>query len=155
MIWGSPGLFSNFPAALLYNWFGTRVGVKNAVLIAIGGYGIITLLGYFMTERAHFYLLAALIGIFQGGIQALSRSLFTRLVPPNKEAEFFGFYNMLGKFAAVIGPALMGIVTFYSGNARVGILSILILFIIGLLLLIKVDIEKAENSLDNSDFSSG
>jgi len=136
--------FIGFPAALLYNWFGTRVGVKNAVLIAIGGYGIITLLGYFMTDRAHFYLLAALIGIFQGGIQALSRSLFTRLVPPNKEAEFFGFYNMLGKFAAVIGPVLMGWITVATGNPRMGILSIVILFVLGGLLLKRVDFEEGE-----------
>ena len=136
--------FIGFPAALLYNWFGTRVGVKNAVLIAIGGYGIITLLGYFMTDRAHFYLLAALIGIFQGGIQALSRSLFTRLVPPNKEAEFFGFYNMLGKFAAVIGPVLMGWITVTTGNPRMGILSIVVLFVLGGLLLKRVDFEEGE-----------
>ena len=136
--------FIGFPAALLYNWFGTRVGIKNAVLIAIGGYGIITLLGYFMTDRAHFYLLAALIGIFQGGIQALSRSLFTRLVPPNKEAEFFGFYNMLGKFAAVIGPVLMGWITVTTGNPRMGILSIVILFVLGGLLLKRVDFEEGE-----------
>ncbi len=136
--------FIGFPAALLYNWFGTRVGVKNAVLIAIGGYGIITLLGYFMTDRSHFYLLAALIGIFQGGIQALSRSLFTRLVPPNKEAEFFGFYNMLGKFAAVIGPVLMGWITVTTGNPRMGILSIVVLFVLGGLLLKRVDFEEGE-----------
>jgi UMF1 family MFS transporter len=66
-----------------------------------------------------------LIGLFQGGIQALSRSLYTRIIPKKKSAEFFGFYNMLGKFAAVIGPALMGIITLWTGNARYGILSIL------------------------------
>ena len=105
---------------------------------------MITLLGYFMTDRLHFYLLAALIGIFQGGIQALSRSLFTRLVPKNKEAEFFGFYNMLGKFAAVIGPVLMGWITVMTGNPRMGILSIALLFILGGLLLRKVDFEEGE-----------
>ena len=136
--------FIGFPAAILYHWFGTRIGVKNAVLIAIGGYGMITLLGYFMTDRLHFYLLASLIGIFQGGIQALSRSLFTRLVPKNKEAEFFGFYNMLGKFAAVIGPVLMGWITVMTGNPRMGILSIVSLFILGGLLLRKVDFEEGE-----------
>ena len=97
-----------------------------------------------MTDRAHFYLLAALIGIFQGGIQALSRSLFTRLVPPNKEAEFFGFYNMLGQFAAVIGPVLMGWITVTTGNPRMGILSIVILFVLGGLLLKRVDFEEGE-----------
>ena len=136
--------FIGFPAALLYNWFAKNVGIKNAVLIAIGGYGIITLLGYFMTERIHFYILAALIGLFQGGIQSLSRSLFTRLVPKNKEAEFFGFYNMLGKFAAVIGPVMVGHITLLTGNPRTGILSIVVLFILGGILLMKVDFKEGE-----------
>ena len=136
--------FIGFPAALLYNWFAKKIGIKNAVLVAIAGYGIITLLGYMMTDITHFYILAAMIGIFQGGIQSLSRSLFTRLVPKGKEAEFFGFYNMLGKFAAVIGPILVGWITVMTGNPRTGILSIVVLFILGGLLLIKVDFEAGE-----------
>ena len=136
--------FIAFPAALGYNWFASKIGTKKAVLIAIGGYSVVTLLAYFMTVKLHFYILAALIGLFQGGVQALSRSLFTRLVPRGKEAEFFGFYNMLGKFAAVIGPIMMGWVTLATGNVRLGILSILILFISGALLLQKVDFEEGE-----------
>jgi UMF1 family MFS transporter len=97
-----------------------------------------------MTSELHFFGLAALIGIFQGGIQALSRSLFARLIPKGKEAEFYGFYNMLGKFAAVIGPVLMGWVTLVTENARFGIFSITILFIAGSYLLSKVDMEKGE-----------
>ena len=136
--------FIAFPAALGYNWFASKIGTKKAVLIAIGGYSVVTLLAYFMTVKLHFYILAALIGLFQGGVQALSRSLFTRLIPRGKEAEFFGFYNMLGKFAAVIGPIMMGWVTLATGNVRFGILSILILFISGALLLQKVDFEEGE-----------
>ncbi len=136
--------FIAFPAALGYNWFASKIGTKKAVLIAIGGYSVVTLLAYFMTVKLHFYILAVLIGLFQGGVQALSRSLFTRLVPRGKEAEFFGFYNMLGKFAAVIGPIMMGWVTLATGNVRLGILSILILFISGALLLQKVDFEEGE-----------
>jgi len=136
--------FIAFPAALGYNWFASKIGTKKAVLIAIGGYSVVTLLAYFMTVKLHFYILAALIGLFQGGVQALSRSLFTRLVPRGKEAEFFGFYNMLGKFAAVIGPIMMGWVTLATGNVRLGILSILILFISGALLLQKVDFDEGE-----------
>ena len=136
--------FIAFPAALLYNRFAQKIGTKNAVFVAIGGYGVITFLGYFMTNPIHFYMLAAMIGLFQGGIQALSRSLYARLIPPGKEGEFFGFYNMLGKFAAVIGPVLMGWVTLVTGNVRFGILSILILFIIGAILLSKVDFEEGK-----------
>ena len=136
--------FIGFPAALGYNWFAKKIGTKNAVLVAILGYVVITFLGYLMTDITHFYILAALIGLFQGGIQSLSRSLFTRLVPPNKEAEFFGFYNMLGKFAAVVGPILVGWITVLTGNPRAGILSIVVLFIFGGLLLSRVDFEEGE-----------
>ena len=136
--------FIAFPAALAYNRFAQKIGTKNAVFVAIGGYAGITFLAYFMNDRLHFFALAALIGLFQGGIQALSRSLYARLIPAGKEGEFFGFYNMLGKFAAVIGPVLMGSVTLVTGSVRFGILSILILFIIGAILLSKVDIEAGE-----------
>ncbi len=136
--------FIAFPSALAYNWFASKIGTKKAVLIAIGGYSLVTLLAFFMTEKNHFFILAAMIGLFQGGVQALSRSLYTRLVPRGKEAEFFGFYNMLGKFAAVIGPIMMGWITLVTGNVRIGILSILILFIGGAYLLSKVDFDEGE-----------
>jgi len=136
--------FIAFPAALVYNQFAQKIGTKNAVFVAIGGYAIITFLAYFMNDRNHFFVLAGLIGLFQGGIQALSRSLYARLIPVGKEAEFFGFYNMLGKFAAVVGPLLMGWVTLVTGSVRLGILSILILFILGASLLTKVDFEEGE-----------
>ena len=136
--------FIAFPAALIYGWLAEKIGAKAGIMIGIIGYSIITFLGYFMTKVVHFYILAILIGLFQGGIQALSRSLYTRIIPPSKSAEFFGFYNMFGKFAAIIGPALMGTVTIIYGNARVGILSILLLFILGAYFLSKVDIEEGK-----------
>ena len=141
--------FIAFPSALLYNWFSRKIGVKNAVFIAIFGYALATFLAFFMETRNHFFCLAALIGIFQGGIQALSRSLFTRLIPKNREAEFFGFYNMLGKFASVLGPFLIGWITLMTGNIRIGILSILFLFISGGFLLSKVDFKKGEEEALN------
>ncbi|NBK25861.1 MAG: MFS transporter, partial [Spirochaetia bacterium] len=87
---------------------------------------------------------AICIGLFQGGIQALSRSYYTRLIPKERSAEFFGFFNMLGKFAAIIGPALMGIVTLITGSTRMGILSLILLFVGGFLLLRKVDEQKGQ-----------
>ena len=136
--------FIAFPAALIYGWLAEKIGAKTGIMIGIIGYSIITFLGYFMTKVVHFYVLAVLIGLFQGGIQALSRSLYTRIIPPSKSAEFFGFYNMFGKFAAIIGPALMGTVTIIYGNARVSILSILSLFILGAYFLSKVDVEEGK-----------
>ena len=140
--------FVAFPATLLYCKFGDWIGTKQAIYVAIIGYSIITVLGYLMQEKWHFYALAIFIGFFQGGIQALSRSLYSRIIPKNKTAEFFGFYNMLGKFAAVIGPALMGIMTFYTSDPRQGIISILVLFLMGFILLIQVDVEKAEKKIN-------
>jgi UMF1 family MFS transporter len=136
--------FIAFPAALAYGWLAGRIGVKRALHLGIFAYGLITLLGFFMRETWHFYALAVMIGLFQGGIQALSRSYYTRLIPLNKSAEFFGFFNMLGKFAAMIGPVLVGGVTVLSGSNRVGILSILLLFVAGGLLLSRVDEEEGE-----------
>jgi UMF1 family MFS transporter len=91
-----------------------------------------------MTTAAEFYYLAVLIGLAQGGVQALSRSLYARMIPAGRSAEFFGFYNMLGKFAAIIGPVLMGWIGVLSGNPRTGILSLLVLFTAGAVLLVKV-----------------
>ena len=136
--------FIAFPCTLLFAKYSNKVGLKKAIITGIIGYGVITLLGYFMTQTWHFFMLAGMIGLFLGGIQALSRSLYTRLIPKEKAAEFFGFYNMLGKFAAVIGPFMLGTITVITGNIRLGILSILILFIVGGFLLIRVDIEEGE-----------
>ena len=136
--------FVAFPAALIYGQLASKVGIKTAIMIGIIAYSFITFLGYFITKAWHFYVLAILIGLFQGGIQALSRSLYTRIIPAEKSAEFFGFYNMLGKFAAIIGPALMGTISLVTGSARLGILSILLLFILGAFLLNKVDLDEGK-----------
>jgi len=134
--------FIAFPSALAYGWFGGKIGVKRALYVAIWAYAVITVFGFFMTTTLHFYILAGMVGLFQGGIQALSRSYYTRLIPANKSAEFFGFFNMLGKFAAVLGPFLMGSITVLTGSNRFGILSIIVLFAMGGFLLTKVDEEE-------------
>ena len=136
--------FVAFPATLIYNWFSSKIGIKNAIYTAIIGYTFITIFGVFVSKEWHFYVLAIMIACFQGGIQALSRSMYSRIIPKNQAAEFFGFYNMLGKFAAIIGPPMMGYIGLITGNPRLGILSIIILFISGGLLLTKVDLQEGE-----------
>ena len=96
-----------------------------------------------MTDVSQFYILACTIGLFQGGIQALSRSYYTRLIPKENSSEFYGFFNMLGKFAAIVGPFLVGIVTLFTGEQRYGIISLIILFLVGFILLRKVDEDEA------------
>lgn len=135
--------FIGFPAALAFGKLGERVGALNGIFIAIGAYSLITIAGYFIDRPWHFYALAVAIGLVQGGIQSLSRSFFARIIPPEKAGEYFGFYNMLGRFAAVIGPVLMGWVGLLTGNPRASILALLILFIGGAWLLSRVDEEQA------------
>ena len=140
--------FVAFPSAILYNIFGHKVGIRKALLVAVGGYSVIAVLGFFMTEEIHFYLLACCIGLFQGGIQALSRSYYSRLIPTEHSSEFYGFFNMLGKFAAIIGPLLIGVVSLITGEQRYGILSLIILFIVGGVLLAKVDEKDASAEIE-------
>ena len=142
--------FVAFPAILLYDRFSRIIGVKNALYVAIVAYGFICIFGYFVSEEWHIYLIAVSIGCFQGGIQSLSRSIYTRIIPKDKAAEFFGFFNMIGKYAAIIGPPLMGYVGLATGNPRLGIVSIIILFIAGGLLLTRVDIEEGERMVNES-----
>lgn len=135
--------FVAFPAALAYNWFGHKAGLKRAIMIAICAYALISCMGFFMTNVTQFYVLAVMIGLFQGGIQALSRSYYARFIPAGQEAQFYGFYNMLGKFAAIIGPLLVGVVTLFTSSHRAGILSLVVLFAVGAILLHRVDEEEA------------
>ena len=131
--------FVGFPAAIAFGWLGERFGSKTGIYIALAVYMMVCVYAYAMTYVWEFYLMAIAIGLVQGGIQALSRSLYSRLIPSDKSAEFFGFYNMLGKFSAVFGPVLMGWVALLSGSTRTSILSILLLLFIGAVLLYFVD----------------
>jgi len=123
--------FVGFPAAIVFGRIGERVGARNGILAGLAVYFGVTLYAYFLDSEIEFYLLAVIIGLVQGGVQALSRSLFSRLIPAERSAEFFGFFNMLGKFAAVLGPLLVGSVSVLTGDPRLGLVSLLILFIAG------------------------
>ena len=100
--------FVGFPAALAFGKLGQRWDVRKAIFLAIGVYVFVTIWAIMMTRKYEFYLLACAIGLVQGGIQALSRSYYSRLIPRNQAAEYYGFYNMLGRFATIFGPVLMG-----------------------------------------------
>jgi len=139
--------FVGFPSALVFGVLGERWDVKKAIFITIAIYILVTFWGVFMTKVIEFYVLAIVIGLVQGGIQALSRSYYSRIIPKDQSAEFYGFYNMVGKFAAIFGPTLIAIVNIsvkalgYSSNmaSRAGIASICLLFIGGGILLYFVD----------------
>lgn len=138
--------FVGFPAAIAFGYLGQRLGPKTGILIGLAVYVAVTVFAYFMHREQEFYVLAVAVGLVQGGVQALSRSLYSQLIPPARSAEFFGFYNMLGKFAAIIGPLLVGVVTLTFGDERLGLLSIVILFIAGAALLIRVDVAAGRSA---------
>lgn len=136
--------FVGFPAAIAFGLLGERIGPKRAILFAIFVYFLLTVWAFFLDSIVEFYVMAIIIGLVQGGVQSLSRSLYARLIPASQSAEFFGFYNMLGKFAAILGPLLVGLVGMATGSSRLGMVSISILFVLGGILLYSVDIEKGK-----------
>lgn len=136
--------FIGFPAALFFGWLGQRLGPKTGLYIGVAIYALVTLWAYFLSSVIEFYIMAGLIGLVQGGVQALSRSLYARLIPADKAGEFFGFYGMLGKFAAIIGPFLVGWTALLTGSSRLGILSLLILFVAGMVLLTRVNVAQGQ-----------
>jgi UMF1 family MFS transporter len=128
-----------FPAAVAFGHAGERLGARPAIFTGIAVYAGATVWSSFMTELWEFYALAAVIGLVQGGVQSLSRSFYARIIPAGQAGEFFGFYNMAGRFAAVLGPLLVGVAGALSGSPRLGIFAILLLFILGALLLSRVE----------------
>jgi MFS transporter, UMF1 family len=133
--------FVGFPAAVVFGKIGEKFGTRTGILIGISVYVGVALWGFFMKYLYEFYFLAVVIGLVQGGVQSLSRAYFAKLIPSERSGEFFGFYNMVGKFAAVLGPVLMGWTSLATGNTRYSILSVIVLFVSGgiLLSLVKAD----------------
>ncbi|MDJ0832806.1 MAG: MFS transporter [Gammaproteobacteria bacterium] len=127
--------FVAFPFAILFGWIGERFGPRNGLYLGISIYIIMAMLAYRMTEVWQFYWMAVAIGMVQGGVQSLSRSLYAAKIPPERAAQFFGFFNMLGKFSAVLGPILVGISVQLSGTPRATSLVLLVFFVCGLILL--------------------
>jgi MFS transporter, UMF1 family len=133
--------FIGVPAAFAFGALADRVGAKPAVYMGLGVYTFIAALGYYMTTAAHFYALAVLVGLVQGGTQALSRSLFASMIPRQKSSEFFAFFGVFERYAGVLGPAVFAMVVSISGRGRSAILAVLIFFIVGAILLTRVDID--------------
>ncbi len=127
--------FIGFPATLIFGVYADKIGFKRILTIGVSVYILICFYSAYMSTALEFYFLAGTVGLVQGGIQAISRSFFSNLIPKNKEAQFFGFYNLVGKSAVIVGPALVSWVALMFGNPRYGILSLLFLFVPGLILL--------------------
>lgn len=134
--------FVGFPATFFFSALARWTGTQNGILIGIVIYAMVCFLGSMISTATHFYLLAVVLGLVQGGVQALSRSLYAQLIPKDQSTEFFGFYNMFGKFSAVLGPFLVGITSLLTESSRASLWAILLLFVIGGSLLYRVSLEK-------------
>ena len=133
-----------FPFAILYGKLSARFGSRRMILFGIATYIVVCAVGFNLKKMSDFLVLAVLVGTAQGGIQALSRSFFGKLVPPENASEFFGFFDVFGKFSAVIGPSLFGLVSQLTGVTNYGALAVMMMFIIGggILLALPRNIEK-------------
>jgi MFS transporter, UMF1 family len=138
--------FIGVPFGFLFGFFAQRIGAKRAVFVGLMAYSVITILGYFMRTAMHFYMLAILVGMVQGGTQALSRSLFASMIPKHKSSEFFAFFGVFERYAGILGPAVFAWVVAHSGTSRNAILSVLAFFVIGGGLLTLVDVDEGRRA---------
>jgi len=145
--------FIGFPSTLCFGALAGTLGTKRAILLGLACYTLVSIGGFFIKSALHFYFLAVVVGLVQGGTQALSRSLFAMMVAKAQSAEFFGFFSTGEKLAGIVGPALFGLVGQLTGSSRWGIISVIFLFVAGGLLLSQVDeaegrrvAETAENT---------
>ncbi len=134
--------FVGIPCAVLFGKLAGRIGARNAIYLALAVYSGISLFGYFIRAGWHFLLLAVLVGTVQGGVQALSRSLFASLIPRHKSGQFFGFFAVVEKFAAIAGPAVFALTMAWTGSSRHAVLSVVVFFVAGAALLSRVDVEQ-------------
>ncbi len=131
--------FAGIPFALLFGWLGKKLGTKKSILLSLVIYSAIAIGGYFMTQELHFWILGFGVATVQGGSQALSRSLFSRMLPKSQSAEFYSFFSVSEKVAGSVGPLLFGVVSTVMGGSRLSIVSLIIFFIVGGYLLTRVD----------------
>jgi UMF1 family MFS transporter len=136
--------FVGVPCSFLFGALAHRIGAKPGVFIGLAVYVSISLLGYFMTSAWQFFALAFLVGTVQGGTQALSRSLFARMIPKHKSSEYFGFFAVFEKFAGIAGPALFAASVTLFASSRAAVLSIIVFFVLGALVLTRVDVAAGE-----------
>ena len=136
--------FVAFPSAIAYGRLAGRFGTKRMLLIAVFAYFCITLFAaFFLRSAAEFWVLAVCVGLFQGGIQALSRSEFGKLIPKENANEYYGFFDIFGKYATIMGTLLVSVFTQITGSSSYGVLSVAVLFIVGFVLLWKMPEEAA------------
>ena len=136
--------FVGIPCTFLFGALAGRLGAKRSLFLGLLAYTAISILGYYMTSATHFFILAGLVGMVQGGTQALSRSLFASMIPQHKSGEFFGFFSIFEKFAGIFGPLIFAGTIAVSGSSRSAILSVIGFFAVGAALLAMVKVEEGQ-----------
>ena len=147
--------FIGIPFSLLFGKFSNKIGTKRAIMIGLAWYTLITIGGYFMSEAWHFWVLSFMVGMVQGGTQALSRSLFGLMAPKARSAEFFGFYDISSKFAGIVGPALFALVGQLTKSSRLSIIALIVFFIGGIILLSRVDEQEGIRVAEEENRAAG
>lgn len=147
--------FVGVPFSFAFGWLARRLGTKRAILLALGVYTLIAVGGYFIQSSLHFWALAFMVATVQGGAQGLSRSLFGRMAPKAKSAEFFGFYDVSSKFSGILGPAIFGVVGQLTGSSRLSIISLVVFFVAGGALLLSVDEQHGIRLAEEEDRAMG
>ncbi len=138
--------FVGIPCSFLFGMVAGRIGAKRALFLGLLAYTAISVLGYFMRTATHFYVLAGLVGMVQGGTQALSRSVFASMIPPHKSGEFFGFFSVFEKFAGIFGPLIFAGTIAATGSSRNAILSVIGFFAVGAAILALVDVGEGQRA---------
>jgi UMF1 family MFS transporter len=143
--------FVGIPFAFLFGTLAGRIGAKRAIFLGLAAYTVISVLGYYMRTATHFLILAVLVGMVQGGTQALSRSLFANMIPQHRSGEFFGFYSVFEKFAGIFGPLLFAGTIAATGSSRNAILSVIAFFAVGGVLLAFVNVNEGVRAAHDAE----
>ena len=146
--------FVGIPFAFLFGALAGRIGAKRSIFLGLMAYVVISIVGYFMRTATHFLMLAILVGMVQGGTQALSRSLFASMIPRHKSGEFFGFFSVFEKFAGILGPLVFALTIALTGSSRNAILSVIAFFAVGGALLWRVDVEEGQRAARAAESAS-
>lgn len=136
--------FVGIPCAFAFGWLAGRIGAKRATLLGVATYGLIAIVGRNMQSGRDFLMLAGMVALVQGGTQALSRSLFARMIPASRSGEFFGLYSVFEKFAGIFGPLTFSLSVALTGSSRNGVFGLIVFFIVGFVVLLRVDVARGE-----------
>ena len=146
--------FIGFPSSIGFGALAQSLGSKRSIFLGLSVYTLVSIAAFFMTSAVHFYILAIVVGLVQGGTQALSRSLFAMMVPKTRSSEFFGFFSTGEKVAGIIGPAIFGLMGQLTGSSRWGMISVTLLFVAGAALLYRVDETEGQRVAEGVEASA-